>query len=184
MSVRRDVALAVLVICLCACGTVSVHADWDQRHDFSGWQTFAWMPEGSGDPKSRRPVDNPLIEERVRDAIEHTLAAKGYRPTAGGAPDFYVGSAVYVEQKLDVYTINNYYGWGSRWGAGFPETRVAEYDEGELVIDLADAKVRKLVWRGSGSKRIDPKPSPERVTENVNRAVEEILKDFPPGRSD
>jgi hypothetical protein len=180
MFMRRDLAVAVLAVAFCACGTVSVHTDWDQGHDFSGWQTFAWMPEGT-EPKGRRPVDNPLIDERVRAAVERTLAAKGYRQVKRGTPDFYVGSAIYVQQKLDVYTINHYYGWGYRWGVGFPETRVAEYDEGELVIDVADAKVRKLVWRGSGSKRIDPDPSPERVTENVNRAVEEILADFPPG---
>jgi hypothetical protein len=180
MCIWRGLVVALLAVAVCACGTVSVHTDWDQRHDFSGWQTFAWMPEGT-EPKGRPPVDDPLIADRVRAAVERTLAAKGYRLMRRGTPDFYVGTAIYVQQKLDVYTINSYYGWGYRWDAGFPETRVAEYDEGELVIDVADAKARKLVWRGSGSKRIDPEPSPERVTENVNRAVEEILADFPPG---
>jgi hypothetical protein len=180
MSISRHLAVASLVAAVCACATVSVNADWDPGHDFSAWQTFAWMPDGAEAGGGRRPVDSPLIDERVRAAVERSLVARGYRLVTGGTPDFYVGWAVHVQQKLDVYTINHYYGWGYRWGVGFPETQVVEYDEGELVIDFADAKARKLVWRGSGSKRIDPKPSPEKVTENVNRAVEEILSDFPP----
>jgi hypothetical protein len=181
MAARRiGLVAALIALALCSCSTVAVRTDWDQAHDFSAWRSFAWMPEGT-EPKGRRPVDDPLVDERIRAAVERTLAAKGYQRARN--PDFYVGTAVYVREKLDVYTINHYYGWGYRWGVGLPETHVTEYDEGTLVIDLADAKSRKLVWRGSGSKRIDPSPSPERVTESVNRAVEEILADFPPGAS-
>ena len=54
-------------------------------------------------------VENPLVDERIRDAVERELAAKGYRRVQDRSPDFYVAFYVSVEDKLDVYTVNRGY---------------------------------------------------------------------------
>ena len=48
------------------------------------------------------------------------------------------------------------------------------------MIDFVDAPARRLVWRGSGTRRLSRDPKPERVTQRVNDAVDEILGQFPP----
>ena len=68
-------------------------------------------------------------------------------------------------------------GWG---GVGWTETVVDQYEEGTLVIDLIDVAERRLVWRGSGTRRLSRDPQPDRLTQRVNEAVDEILAQFPP----
>jgi hypothetical protein len=76
----------------------------------------------------------------------------------------------------------NHYGRGPyrRWGVASFETHVNQYDEGTLVIDIVDAEAGKLVWRGSGSRRISTSPTPQKTTRRINEAVEAILARFPP----
>ena len=181
MSLSGRLAATALVAFSLACASTRVTHDYDVNADFSSFATFAWMPqpqEMAGDAR----VDNPLIAERVRSAIERTLTSKGYRPTSETTPDFFVGYYLSLEQKLDVYTIDNYYGRGryGRWGAASFETHVNQYDEGTLVIDIVDAEAGRLVWRGSGSRRISKSPTPQKSTQRVNEAVEAILARFPP----
>ena len=181
MSLSRRLTAAVLVAFSLACASTRVTHDYDVNADFSSYATFAWMPqpqEMRGDAR----IDNPLIAERVRSAIERTLTSRGYRLTSETTPDFFVGYFLSLEQKLDVYTIDRYYGAGPyrRWGAGGFETHVNQYEEGTLVIDIVDAEAGRLVWRGSGSRRISKSPTPQKTTERVNEVVEAILARFPP----
>jgi hypothetical protein len=48
------------------------------------------------------------------------------------------------------------------------------------VIDIVDAEAGRLVWRGSGSRRISTSPTPQKTTQRINEAVEAILARFPP----
>jgi len=181
MSLFRRLTATVLVAFVLACASTQVTDDYDVNADFSSYATFAWMPqprEMRGDAR----IDNPLIAERVRSAIERTLTSKGYRPTSETTPDFFVGYFLSLEQKLDVYTIDRSYGAGPyrRWGAAGFETHVNQYEEGTLVIDIVDAEAGRLVWRGSGSRRISKSPTPQKTTQRVNEVVEAILARFPP----
>ena len=51
---------------------------------------------------------------------------------------------------------------------------------GTLVIDLADAKAGKLVWRGMGVKEVDTQAKPEKRDKSINNAVTKIFKNYPP----
>jgi hypothetical protein len=53
-----------------------------------------------------------------------------------------------------------------------------EYKRGTVLVDVLDARSRRLVWRGSSSSRldVDQVPTPERVEKRVS----EILAKFPP----
>ena len=72
----------------------------------------------------------PLVDKRIRDAVDRELVAKGYRRVQDRSPDFYVAFYLSVEDKMDVYTVNRgYYDyWG--YGVSIPETRVRQYEEG------------------------------------------------------
>jgi len=184
---RRALAglVPALVLFGLSCAAVRVNEDYDPSVDFSGLKSFAWIP-GTTPQSGDIRLDSPLIDARVRAAIERTLAERGYRKLAEGTPDFLVGYHLSMDQKLDVRTVNSGVGVGFGYGrygrggvVGF-DTTVQQYDEGTLIIDIANGADDRLIWRGWGSQRLRRNPSPEQTTQAIDRAVTEILKQFPP----
>jgi len=49
-----------------------------------------------------------------------------------------------------------------------------------IVIDVADAAKRELVWRGVGIDDIDVDAKPEQRDKAIDKAVGTILKNYPP----
>jgi hypothetical protein len=54
------------------------------------------------------------------------------------------------------------------------------YDEGTLVLEIVEQESQKLIWSGSATDRVNFSLSPEKEEAEINEAVREILKDFPP----
>jgi Domain of unknown function (DUF4136) len=50
-----------------------------------------------------------------------------------------------------------------------------------LVVDLFDTKTKQLVWRGSSSDTISSNSN--KNIQNLNKGVEKLLRQFPPGSS-
>ncbi len=51
---------------------------------------------------------------------------------------------------------------------------------GQLDLSLYDPAEKQLVWRGVASKTLDPKAKPEKKQKNITKAVQKLLKNFPP----
>jgi hypothetical protein len=69
------------------------------------------------------------------------------------------------------------------WGDPYYENvDVRDYSHGRLAIDVFDAKSKQPVWTGVGTKSItgSDQANPEAL---IQKAVDVILKDFPPGRT-
>jgi len=49
-----------------------------------------------------------------------------------------------------------------------------------LVIDIIAAGNGKLLWRGTGARRLSQRSGPQEITAEVNETVEKILVQFPP----
>ena len=173
--------LIVLILCLLpGCASVRLGLDYDTAFDFGNLETFAWHPEVLNEESKN--LRNPLIDARIRTAVEETLISKGYDKVLLDSADFLVAYHYSVERRLEVSTMNSTFGYSSYMrgaSVGF-QTSVSEYDEGSIIIDIAEAESKALVWRGSGSRRVDTSRDPDKVTEKVNRAVSEILSQFPP----
>jgi hypothetical protein len=180
---RAGVVALVVAGLLTACSSVQVNMDYDPTEDFSTYKTFAWLPKSS-EPTGDYRIDNELLDARIRAAVDRNLQEKGYVKGSPGNVDFYLAYHLSIESKLDVYTVNRgYYDyWG--YGMGWPETRVSEYDEGSLVIDIAHAGNKELVWRGVAIGRVGKTSTPEKSTKEVNTVVAEILKRFPPEKKE
>jgi len=177
---RSRIWLAWLLVLAAACASVQVHVDFDPSADFSSLRTFAWFPR-TREPTGDFRVDSPLLDSRIRNAVERELAAKGFEKVVDRDPDFFVFYHFSVEDRIDVHTVNRTY--VDRWGyvVSLPETRVRQYQQGTLMIDVADAREKRLVWRGVGTGRLRSSPKPDETTRAVNSAVAEILGRFPPG---
>lgn len=173
-----------LIVAFSSCATMNVNQDYDSSTDFSSYRNFAWLQESQKKTGDIR-IDNPLIDSRVREAVDRTLTSRGYR-ISDDAADFYVAYHLSLKRKLDlepmtgsIFLGRGYYGsWG---GIGVHSgSGVTEYEEGTLVIDVNDAKTNKLVWRGWASRRVREHSTPEQTTDTINKAVAEILAQFPP----
>ena len=174
----RGFFAAAVAVGLLACASVQTQGDYDQSYDFSVLQTWDWMPE-PGVTRGQTGQRNPIIERRIQDAVERELAAKGYRRVEGGEPDFRVAFFAAAEDKIDVTTTYDYYGY--RWRVPVAQTDVHQYTQGTLILDIVDGSRNELVWRGTGTG-VAGGGDPDQITQRINNAVSEVLKDFPPGR--
>jgi hypothetical protein len=179
---------AVLVLtAVQACSTLRVNEDYDPSVNFFLFKTYDWMPgpkKETGDVRA----DNRLMEQRIKKAIERTLASKGYQKTSLEQPDFFVSYYLSFKTKYESNTVYTTIGFGGFYpygglypfgGVGFHPS-FEEYEEGTLLIDISEGKDKNLVWRGSGKRRVDENTSPEKTTALVNQTVLEILDQFPP----
>jgi len=51
---------------------------------------------------------------------------------------------------------------------------------GQLDVSIYDPAQKQLVWRGVATKTLDPKAKPEKKQKNITKAVQKLLKNFPP----
>ena len=176
-----SLTLATLVLLLWCCSPVMVSLDYDLSADFDKYRTFDWYPgpqPKTGDVR----VDSPLLDGRIRTAVTDTMLAKGYQRVNDGRPDFFLAYHLTIRSKIEADTFNTGIGFGGYpyWGGVGYETRIREYDEGMLIVDVIDVATDKLVWRGTGTRRVTETSDPEKTTRVVNQTVAEILAQFPP----
>ena len=175
----RQLLIALLAVTFSSCSSISVTADYDPNENFSVFRTYTWLPNpppATGNPR----LDTPMYHQRVQDAVDSVLTQKGFRKVSRD-PDFWITFYQSVEQKLDVHTMNSHYTGRYGWRMSVPETRVTEYEQGTIVIDIADAKQKALVWRGVGKGRVRKNPpGPEQQRADFLQAASQILADFPP----
>jgi hypothetical protein len=196
MSLQQRLLGVLLLVTLmsgCSASTLTVTADYDSSEDFSGVKTYAWMPESphpTGDPKVD---DNRLLHVRIRNTVNRELTAKGYVEQPFGASDVLVGYHVTVDEKTSIRILNNYYGYEEGWGwsyayrTGKPYSQIGPaetvdytYDEGTLILDIAEPEPRKLIWRGVVKTEVDFSANAKTRQERINKAVKQLIDQFPP----
>ena len=169
-------------IALTACSGIKVSSDYDPDVDFGSLETYRWAPDF--DPANDRTgVNNDLLHNRIHNAIESQLMARGFRAQDDPTPDVWVAYHIGIERKIQVDTMyNQNAGWGRRsygyggGGYGRAQTVVREYEEGTLLIDLLRPGSGELIWRGSGSARLKEKRTPEERTQAIDEVVSAILE--------
>lgn len=155
-----------------------VTADFDPSGNFSAYKTYVW---GDG-----TPARDPLIAQRIVAGIDAQMAAKGFRKanSAEGA-DVIIAyqTARDVETQLNTYSTGGWGGWGGGWGywgggMGSSTTTVSKIQVGELIVDMADIKARKFVWRGRASGTL--KSNPEKNNKLIDKALTKMFAKYPP----
>lgn len=172
MKIRRFAATGILVLLPALAFAQKVSYDYDKSANFSGYKTFA-LKEGT-------KVGDPLVDDRLVAAIESQLAAKGLAKNDTNPDVTVVYHTTFKEQQdISAWNTGGPYGW--RWGGmGTTDVRVDQITIGTLVIDVADNANRALVWRGMGTKQVDPQASADKRDRNIKEAVQKILKNYPP----
>ena len=185
MQKLKNVIFLTVLTFFIGCSGIKVSQDYDMAADFSNLKTFTWYlakQKKTGDLR----VDNPLLDSRIRKAVEKSLAQKGYQKIIKGTPDFYVSYKYGILTRIRSERVRTGIGFGFGGSGSFggigigTGSDVREYDEGMLVIDITDTKNQKLLWRGTGTRRVSRHSDPEKTTKEVNENVDKIFAQFPP----
>lgn len=188
----KSAALALLALAFggCAAGFKATH-DHDAAHDFSGYQTYAWISEHPMRVGETSVSPNPLLEGRIMSAIESQLGAKGYQLADDPeSADFVISFTIGSREKIRVDSYPSmsmgygagypsHWGWGASYYCCAQDTTVRQYTTGMLAIDIFDVAEHRPVWHGVASKSITESDR-ENAQETVNAAVLAILEEFPP----
>jgi hypothetical protein len=176
MNVQRSIFASVGIAILFATASFAqqVKTDYDRGADFSQYKTYSW---------EKVQTQDQLWVGRIKDAVDASLAAKGWtQVTSGGQV-----AIVAIETTKNQQTLNTFYdgfggGWGWRrfGGGGFGDatTTTENYKVGTLVVDLFDANSKNLIWRASASDTLSDKS--EKNIKNLDKSVQKMFNHFPP----
>jgi hypothetical protein len=148
----------------------------DRAADFSKYKTFTI--------EIATPWGNAIGEKNMLAELTQGFQSKGWTLDTSGSPDvrILVHGATEEKQQLNTFYTGGggggyYGGWG--WGGvGSSSTTVSEYTAGTLVVDIFDAGTKTLVWRGVAQDELKKKQ--EKREKQAAKAVDKLLKDFPP----
>jgi hypothetical protein len=172
MNLQRTIFASVGIGLLFATASFAqqVKTDYDRSTDFSQYKTYSW---------EKVQTQDPLWVDRIKEAVNAELTAKGLTPLEAGGQI----AIVAVELTQNQQSLNTFYdgfGGGWRWGGGFGNatTTVDNYKVGTLVVDLFDANTKKIVWRGSSSDTLSDKSG--KNIKNLDKGVQKMFDHFPP----
>ena len=174
-----------IALWLGGCTSIRVSQDYEVASDFSRYRTFEWAQAAQPNTGDIR-VDNPLLDARIRKAVERVMLGRGFHQADAKASDFRVAYRLVIQSRIESSPVSVGVGTGfgigsgSYGGVGVGSTRIDSYEEGMLIIDFTDTNTGDLFWRGTGSKRLSRQSDPLNTTEVVNSVVDKILAQFPP----
>jgi len=161
-----------------------VRYDFDKDKEFSKYKTYKWVAIKGAE------MPDELTQKALTSAIDTQLAAKGLTKTDSENADLYIGYQTALGQEKEFTSYNTGWGYGPGWGGGWygygGMSTTTTYGStstvyiGQLDLSMYDPTAKQLVWRGTASKTLDPKAKPEKKQKNINKAVEKLLKKYPP----
>ncbi len=188
ISIPYSLLLGGTLLALGAC-SLPVRTDINPNLSVASCHTYAFADEHVANTDQPSAFGNPLNAERLRQAIEANMGAKGIQKAADRkSADCVVGYAMGTRQVFDDFYGNFGVGWGGGWGPGWgpgwggwggwgyngPYVR----DETRISVDLFDAKSRAPIWHASVSQSVGDLRGPHAV-DRINTATAAIFTKFP-----
>jgi Domain of unknown function (DUF4136) len=172
-NILRSLAITSFLVVALA-NAQNTTTDYDHSTPFSQYHTYSWGQVSTSDP---------LNVQRVKDAVDHNLSAKGWQmaPSGGNVTITAVGATHNQQEYNSFYDGLGGFGWRRGWGGGgFGETTttVEQIPIGTLVIDMYDGSSKQLVWRGMSTDTLSSKP--EKNTQKLDKAIAKLFEKFPP----
>jgi hypothetical protein len=184
-------SLMLSALILSACSSYNFYTVSNNKVDMSKYQTYAWVP--SAESKTSNYYENDIAEDRIIDAVNTELNARGFKVNSR-KPDLLIRYTAVVDNKSRVIRDQVYYQPQARYiprmgyyqGRSvyyyqyyrpFPvyagtETRKVEYEEGNIVIDLIDRSSSKVIWRGVAKGEVN---NPEKAVKDIPKVVGKIF---------
>jgi hypothetical protein len=169
MNFRKMLAIPLLVVAFTtAVFADHVAVDYDHSANFSQVKTYSW---------SKVYTANSIWDDRVKDAVDKELAAKGWTQVpSGGDVALVAVEKTSIHQQYDTF-YDGFGGW-RRAGMGESTTTVDSYKVGTLIVTMFEGNSKHLIWRGTSSS--DLSGNPEKNTNKLDKDVQQMFKKFPP----
>jgi hypothetical protein len=180
MSLRMLLPSSLFAICGFA---QDVRYNFAAGEDFSKYKTYKWVKI-----KDAQEV-NQLAEQQLKTAVDAELVKKGLQRTDADTADLLIGYQAAIGTEKQYTSFNSDWGYGPGWGRGWygggmgssmTTGETSTIYVGQIGLDMYSPAEKKLVWRGSASKTLDPKAKPEKQQKNLAKAVAKLLKNYPP----
>ena len=183
-AIRSVIVISLISILIVAfassCGpTVKVTSDYDRATNFSAYRTFYMY-----DLKSTGNV-NELNQDRIEKYIRAEMIKRGFVESKNN-PDLMVNAVTVLKNRRGISANTSYYGYGGFYrpygywaapAAGYTSISTYDYKDGSLVIDVVDAKIKRMIWTGSASAEIYK--TPKDPDEAISTTVAKIMAEFP-----
>lgn len=149
-----------------------ITTDYDHHADFARYHTYSWIGVQAG---------NSLWQNRIMNAVDSALAAKGWTKVASGGDAAVSAFGRTREQDTMETFYDGFPGWGWRgWGGGIgtATTTAIPVRLGTLNVDIFDGHTKQLIWRGTAENTLSSKP--EANDKKMDRSVDDMFRHFPP----
>lgn len=181
MSLSRFMVLSVLAMFMAGCAsTPNTFSQADPSTDFNNFKTYGFLEN----PATDNDRYESLVTNFLKVSVAQQLDARGmnYDPAN---PDVLVNFFLNSKEKVrsrSVPTMTGYYGYRDPFYDPWPgyayETRIDQYTEGTLNIDIIDVQRQKLVWEGSVVGRINDE-FVRNMEVGLDQAVQDIFVNYP-----
>lgn len=170
---------ALFMFAGCA-STPNTFSNTDPTVDFSQYRTFGFFDPLATDEQGYES----LLSNFLKVSMAQQLSQRGLEYAED--PDLRINFYVNSKEKIRSSTMPTmgYYAYRDPffydpWPA-YPayETRIDQYTEGTLNIDVVDTKTNKLVWEGMASGRVTD-TAIRQLEDTIDKAVTAIMKGFP-----
>jgi len=181
------VIFALSLVMLSACSSIQVRADADETVNIANYHYYAWEPLVKEGAAGGPAFDNPLNEQRLREAIDQQLAARNIRLAEGeNKPECYVRLAIGSRHAIDGddrLPVRVGVGFGS-WSPGFGSSVMISndlrylYREGRITVDLFDEVTRKPIWHVTVEQDLSYLTG-SNAQQRINEVVQAMFAKFP-----
>ena len=187
LSTGRLYVQLLLCAVLAACTSApKIQSLADKDADFSQYRSFGFAPKLT--PKDEGEYMT-LATKYLKAAVRNEMESRGY--TYSDTPDLWVAFNISTKEKVNVSSVPSSsvsygyygyrYGYSYRYGV-WPdysyETRVNQYTEGTLNVDVVDVTQKQLIWEGVAVGRMSEK-MPDDLEAKANEVIAAIFAKYP-----
>jgi len=171
----RLIVLVSATMMLAGCAPLRVNAYLERGADLSRYRSYAWAAREAFETGDPRLDNNRFFSQRVEEAVDMQLAARGFERTSPGAADLLIHIHARVDQRLDTEAFDTTDRHCSAEDCG-PQI----YDAGTLLVDFIDRRTTRLAWRGWAERSLDGVIDDQRwMEEAIDDAVAKIIARLP-----
>lgn len=162
-----------LVFAVAAHAGLKVDVLYDRKADFTTFRTYRWATG----PRDKSPMAS-MVDGRIKSTARTELEKKGLREVREGEePDLLLTYYGGIEDNLLLEGVRYELAPHVVWTGAAPLEATRNYQVGSLILDMADAGTRQVVWSGVATGKASTR---SKLREQVEKAVRKVLKRYPP----
>ena len=165
----KIIATLFFVTLTCSVFSQDVKVEYDKTKDYSSYKTFRFGDSEIVTPKEKKQISDARLHKIIRDAIEKEFSEKGILKDDSSKELVvtYVAGIFEHSERQNLGPLGTAPGQSS-------QTWMNNYSQGELIIDVNDIKLNKLIWRINSQTNTS---TPEAQT-YIEQVVDKGLKKF------